>query len=386
MDKIHDTQAIKTAKKKSLFWRILGYIFLSLFLVMVIFFAGYQLFLKPMMSKPISPKLNQELDPLKTQIVAYYQEEKEEVKEELINEIEFPEHLEEPPLFLEVDEFTDTDETPRVCGMPKDMVFLLVGVDSKKDWTYRAGLADVIRLIRVDFVNKKINMIALPRDMLVDFPEGRASIESPMKINQAYTIGTAGAQQYIGEGNGAHSLAEAIDFNFGVSVDHYMVVNFKFVINVIDEVGGLDVYLPQEVEDDYFGYYPAGPQHLDGIESLVLMRIRMKYTDDFRVGNQTIILKAMFEKMKRPGMILRLPGLINQFRENVLTDLSVEELIRLGNCLLTEFEIEDINARQFTKEHIKPAREYIPSMKLYLFVYKWGDEAVEYIHNTLMGK
>ncbi len=40
-----------------------------------------------------------------------------------------------------------------------------------------------------------------------------------------------------------------------------MVVNFKFVINVIDEVGGLDVYLPQEVEDDYFGYYPAGPQH-----------------------------------------------------------------------------------------------------------------------------
>ncbi|HQC64274.1 MAG TPA: hypothetical protein PK459_04165, partial [Anaerolineaceae bacterium] len=147
-----------------------------------------------------------------------------------------------------------------------------------------------------------------------------------------------------------------------------------------------DVYLPQEVEDDYFGYYPDGPQHLDGIESLVLMRIRMKYTDDFRVGNQTIILKAMFEKMKRPGMILRLPGLINQFRENVLTDLSVEELIRLGNCLLTEFEIEDINARQFTKEHIKPAREYIPSMKLYLFVYKWGDEAVEYIHNTLMGK
>ena len=86
MDKIHDTQAIKTAKKKSLFWRILGYIFLSLFLVMVIFFAGYQLFLKPMMRKPISPKLNQELDPQKTQIVADYQEEKEEVKEETKNE------------------------------------------------------------------------------------------------------------------------------------------------------------------------------------------------------------------------------------------------------------------------------------------------------------
>ena len=85
-----------------------------------------------------------------------------------------------------------------------------------------------------------------------------------MKINQAYTIGTAGAQQYLGEGNGAHSLAEAIDFNFGVSVDHYMVVNFKFVINVIDEVGGLDVYLPQEVEDDYFQKFSRLADYLNG--------------------------------------------------------------------------------------------------------------------------
>ena len=116
------------------------------------------------------------------------------------------------------------------------------------------------------------------------------------------------------------------------------------------------------------------------------MRIRMKYTDDFRVSNQTIVLKAMFEKMKTPNMMTKIPSLIREFRENLLTDLSVEELIRLGNCLSKEFEVEDIHAAQFSKEHIQAGREYIPSANLYLFVYKWGDEAVQFIHDTLMDK
>ncbi|NLA80934.1 MAG: hypothetical protein GX853_09395, partial [Chloroflexi bacterium] len=158
------------------------------------------------------------------------------------------------------------------------------------------------------------------------------------------------------------------------------------VINIIDAVGGLNVYLPQAVEDDYFGYFPVGQQYLEGQSALDLMRIRMKYNDDFRVGNQTIVLKSMFARMKNPDMFLKIPTLVRQFKDHVLTDLSAEELINLGNCVLKEFSTEDINAKQFTREHIQGGRELIPSMNLYLFVYKWGDEAVKFIHDTLKGE
>ncbi len=362
------------------------YIFPFAFLaVVVVLVLAYVLVLLPLMTEPISEKLSEDINPQRSTVMAYHEADTETEKQTILTQITFPTQLHEPPLLIEATPEPEVIQTPSVCNYDSPMIFLLVGTDSKTD-TYRSGLADVIRLIRVDFANRKINMIALPRDMVIEFPEGRTDMASPMKINQAYYLGTEAVSRYVGGGNGAHSLAEAIDYNFGVKTDHYMVVNFTLVRSLIDAVGGVDVDLPKEVEDEYFGYYPSGPQHLDGLEALVLMRIRMKYTDDFRVSNQTIVLKAMFEKMKTPNMMTKIPSLIREFRENLLTDLSVEELIRLGNCLSKEFEVEDIHAAQFSKEHIQAGREYIPSANLYLFVYKWGDEAVQFIHETLMKK
>ena len=404
IDKQEDTQETRIIltdnphkSKKDL--RVLWIFPLALLASLVVFAVAYVALLRPLMAKPISPKLGDVLNPNRPTIEAYYRAGKETDKEEIKTQIAFPTQLQKPPLLVE-DTPVPKPETPEansgtpesepidqdaVCDFGPSMMFLLVGIDAKVD-SYRAGLADVIRLIRIDFANQKVNMIALPRDMMVDFPASRTSLASPMKINQAYFLGTEGVGRYAGGGNGAHSLAEAIDYNFGVKVEHYMVVNFNLVQSVIDAVGGVDVDLPQAVEDDYFGYYPAGPQHLDGEKALILMRIRMKYTDDFRVGNQTIVLKAMLEKMRRPEMVLKIPKLVSEFRNNVLTDLSVDELIKLGNCFVKEFESKDINAKQFTREHIQPGREYIPSADMYLFVYKWGDAAVQFIHNTLMGK
>lgn len=385
-----DTQKIdiKKAAQKSeprLGVRILSIFPLSFLAAVVVFALAYVLLLLPVMKEPISEKLSEEINPQRSTVMAYHEADTETEKQTILTQITFPTQLHEPPLLIEATPEPEVTQTPSVCNYDSPMIFLLVGTDSKTD-TYRSGLADVIRLIRIDFANRRINMIALPRDMMIEFPEGRTDMASPMKINQAYFLGTEAVNRYVGGGNGAHSLAEAIDYNFGVKTDHYVVVNFTLVRSVIDAVGGVDVDLPQEVEDDYFGYYPSGPQHLDGLEALVLMRIRMKYTDDFRVSNQTIVLKAMFERMKSPNMIFKIPSLVQEFRNNLLTDMSVEELVRLGNCLSREFEVENIHAAQFTKEHIQADREYIPSANLYLFVYKWGDEAVQFIHDTLMDK
>lgn len=87
----------------------------------------------------------------------------------------------------------------------------MVGIDYRGDG-YLYGLADSIRLIRIDFVNMTVNMVALPRDLIVEAPEGRFTAPDPFKINQAYLFGTPGMGHYLGSGLGAGALSEVIYF------------------------------------------------------------------------------------------------------------------------------------------------------------------------------
>ncbi len=382
-----DTQKVETGNADSMSnkgrtKRKKGCVVLLLFFIFFIIFVGasYFLYFRPKLKMMLGEQLNLASNPEREKIQAFYKADSE-LKEQLIGEIQYPENLSFPPLFVE----DDLSEGFPVCGNDRSWIFLLVGTDYRgSDYMY--GLADVIRLVRIDFVNPSINMIALPRDLVITMPEGRFSIQSPMKINQAYLTGTEGWGGYAGEGNGAHSLAEAIEYNFGVSSHHYLVVNFEVVKGVIDAIGGVEVELPQAVYDQSLGSFPAGKQTLNGQEALNLMRIRKNYSDDFRVSNQTIVIKAMFRALKSPGMVLKIPTLVNQFSQNVLTDLNPNEIIALANCFITKFDTDAINDRQIPSELLFADQIYIPSLNDISFVYKWSDDVVIYIHNALMGQ
>ncbi|MCJ7734706.1 MAG: hypothetical protein MUP11_09165, partial [Anaerolineales bacterium] len=76
----------------------------------------------------------------------------------------------EPPV---ADAFTETPEpdiTPTispVCGDDTSMTILVTGIDSEG---YLFGLADSIRLVRIDFQAKRVDVVAMPRDLWVDIP------------------------------------------------------------------------------------------------------------------------------------------------------------------------------------------------------------------------
>lgn len=368
--------AIKVKSKKKTGCLIV----LFLLLLFVVSVGGYYLLvLRPKLNKMTGEQLASSLNPEKTKIEAFYNAD-EALRAELLKDIQYPANLSAPPLFLE-----EPPSGKPVCGDDNTWMFLLVGTDYRGgDYLY--GLADVIRLIRVDFVNSTINMVALPRDLMITMPEGRMRMPSPMKINQAYLAGTEGWGGYAGEGFGANSLAEAIDYNFGVTSEHYMVVNFSVVEGIINAVGGVDVNLPQSVFDEDLGYFPEGPQHLTGNQALDLMRIRKNYSDGFRVGNQTIVLKAMFQALKGPETILRIPALVEQFSNNILTDLTPGELISIGTCVIKNFDTNAINDKQIPLDLMDAGQVYIPSLNGNSFVYQWGDDVVTFIHNALKGR
>ena len=268
-----------------------------------------------------------------------------------------------------------------VCSAESNTTFLLVGIDYRGD-DYLYGLADVIRLTEVDFDNQIINMVALPRDLLVEIPADRFKVPGPYKINQAYFFGTPGMQNYYGEGAGPEALNEVIEYNFGVSADHYLVFNFQVFADFVDAIGGVDVNLPEPVYGGSQGDFPAGEQTLTGEQALALARIRENYSDDFRVRNQSIIIKAIIQKMMQPAMILRYPSLIGQFKDAVLTDLALDQMSSAALCF-RGFNSENLNTLQVPDELLFQENVFLTSLNEYSFVYRWDNRLVEWIQTSL---
>ena len=256
-----------------------------------------------------------------------------------------------------------------LCGGPPAMTILAVGADNRAD-DYTYGLADVIRLVRVDFVTPRVTVFSLPRDLWVEIPDISDHYGiTHGKLNQAYFYGTPGMGYYDGPGGAAGLLARTLDVNFGLRVDHYGVVNMRTFVKIVDALGGIDVHLPYDVDGrptaDFpwdLGYYSAGQHHLDGELALNLARIRHKYSDFFRVDNQSRVICALKDKITTPAIVLEIPQLILALQGSVLTDLTPRELAQLA-CLAPKLKSEDLLFTGLPQEILSSGRVHSPVLR-----------------------
>jgi anionic cell wall polymer biosynthesis LytR-Cps2A-Psr (LCP) family protein len=82
---------------------------------------------------------------------------------------------------------------------------------------------------------------------------------------------------------------------------------------------------PTYVDDRPRAFSPAGKQTLNGEQVLLLARIRLKYPDATRINNQTLIMRAIFKRLKEPRVMLKLPQLLSILEKSVITDLAPEQ-------------------------------------------------------------
>ena len=267
-----------------------------------------------------------------------------------------------------------------LCGGPPTMTILGVGADSRGD-TYLYGLADVIRVARVDFVTPKITVLSIPRDIWVEIPEIADHYDiTHGKLNQSYLYGGEGLGYYDGPGFGPGLLARTLDQNFGLRVDHYGAVNMTTFERIVDAVGGIDIYLPEPVDgrpiDDQtedMGFFRAGQHHFNGNQALRFSRIRKKYNDFTRMSNQNMVLCALREKVLSPAVLPDIPEIILAFQDNVQTDLSLEQLSQLA-CLAPQVESEDLIFTGVPDDLLEAIRPYSPQLKDTTFAYSVDPE------------
>ena len=200
---------------------------------------------------------------------------------------------------------------------------LLGGLDDEN------GGSDTNLLVAVDAKNGKIDVISLPRDTLLD-------VSWPVKkLNNAYHHG------------GFTQTMEEVSRLLGIPVDHYVTVDLRAFVELVDAIEGVDFDIPVEMdyddpEQDLHIHFPAGPRHLTGKEALEVVRWRQNNdgsgyptADIGRISTQQEFLKAVAAQTLQLGNWDKIPALAKIFQQNVETDLELSNLVWLGEQALT---------------------------------------------------
>ena len=203
---------------------------------------------------------------------------------------------------------------------------LLMGVDKSQE---RAGTAeygdnfrsDSMILARIDPPQKTVTLISLHRDTLIDMGEN-----GWQKLNAAHAIG------------GPAYTVEVVSKFAGVPISHYAEIDFDGFKAVVDALGGVEVDVPMEINDeDAGGYVPAGHQTLTGDQALILSRARHAYDeygdgDVYRAANQRLVLGAIAKKVLASDLPT-IASTVSSAASYITTDMSVEQIISVAQQL-----------------------------------------------------
>jgi LCP family protein required for cell wall assembly len=232
---------------------------------------------------------------------------------------------------------SDLRDTLTQTSDEEPFYMLLLGIDKDEeradssqygedDSAYRT---DTIILARIDPTNKKVTLISIPRDLMVDMGSN-----GEQKINAAYSIG------------GAAYTTQVVSELAGVSISHYAEIDMDGFGAVVDNIGGVTVDLPVAVSDpDYTGLeLAAGEQTLDGTTAALLGRCRHGYDsyglggDFYREANQRMLIGAVIDKVMSSDAVT-IASTITTLAGYVTTDMSVSDIVSLA----TEFQGIDVD-------------------------------------------
>lgn len=217
----------------------------------------------------------------------------------------------------------------------KDRIsILLMGIDQRCDDNGPTH-SDSMMILTIDPVGLSAAALSLPRDLWVEIPDFGVD-----RINQAMYFG----EIYEYPGGGQALAAQTVETLLGVPIDFYVAVNFDAFVEVVDLIGGIDIDVPEAINDpDYpdqcYGNDPfsieAGKQHLDGETALKYARTRATFGGDVdRAARQQAVILAVREQIfalnRLPQLIAQAPQLWQTSQENVRTNMSLDEAIQLA--------------------------------------------------------
>lgn len=209
---------------------------------------------------------------------------------------------------------------------------------------------DTLILLTVDPATKTAGMLSIPRDMWVNIPGFGYS-----RINTAWSLGRGSKLP----GGGPALTMKTISHFIGVPVDYYVQVDFDTFVDVIDLIGGVDIYNDETLILDPAAHgkdYPkvkltcCGTRHLSGRVALAYARCRhaeqgCKDGDIGRAERQQKVIFGIRDKVLSPEnfptLLAQAPQLYNTFSSGIHTNMALDDALRLA-VMVRDIPKEDI--------------------------------------------
>ena len=237
---------------------------------------------------------------------------------------------------------------------------LLLGIDERED-QYGPWRTDTMIVLTIDPENNTAGMLSIPRDLWVTIPG-----YGEERINTAHYTGDL--KKYPG---GGPALAiKTVQHNLGITIHYYVRVNFGGFVEAIDTIGGVDIYVEEEIDDpqypdNAFGYdplyIPAGLQHMDGELALKYARTRHGGSDFDRLQRQQQVIMAVRDEVLRldllPQLLPKLPELLKTVGDAVQTDLQLDKMLNLVQ-LTSQIDDEHIKAATIDSSMTEPTTRH----------------------------
>ncbi|TKJ33016.1 LCP family protein [Blastococcus sp. CCUG 61487] len=263
--------------------------------------------------------------------------------------------------------------TPAQEAAEEPLTFLLVGSDTRisaEQGEDPGGRSDTIMIARFTGDRKNAQLISIPRDSWVDIPGHGMN-----KINAAYAFG------------GPTLLIQTIEQATQVRIDHYMAIDFDGLIQMTDDLGGVDVVVAETTSNGPYTF-EAGTNHLDGDQArwYLAQRYGLPGGDFDRVKRQQQYLRAMFIQLFESSTFTD-PGRLDRTLRAVTDAVSVDDTLSNSDLVRLAFSLRNVRPESidfFTAPVLGTGMEG-PASVVYLDG-ATGERMWNYLRNDSLGR
>ena len=226
------------------------------------------------------------------------------------------------------------DDPPSLAAYPLGPVtVLLVGIDSDQVGDSQnqaapkgAANADALMLLRID-ASTSLEVLQIPIELAVQLPGA----------------GEPNTLASLWRGGGVALVTDAIREIVGLPLDQpqrYVVMPRSVLRSLVDDMGEVEVVLGQSYQrkdkaQNYSVNLQAGRQTLNGAQAEQLVRyIKDPRDDPNRRLRQQLLIQAVMDQLRTPGVLVRMPQLMDGIRDQVQTNLTKAEMLSLTAALV----------------------------------------------------
>ncbi len=183
-------------------------------------------------------------------------------------------------------------------------------------WDPGSYRSDTMMVVHVPANRKAAYVVSVPRDSYVPIYDAEGEEQGRNKINESFSA------------YGPFGTLRTIEQLSGVRLDHMAVIDYAGFNDLTEAIGGVDVYVPETVEDTQQDVtWEQGWTHLQGERALQYVRMRHGLLEgDFdRIDRQQNFLRAVLRKTLADGTIgdpIKLNNTLGAITDHLAVDSS----------------------------------------------------------------